>query len=390
MNDDNYVGFAGHVNYRGLECPYIFDKLHDELYELDEEGLEFANEVDGTRRAGEIENRELLEYSRSEGLLEFFSEPTKRPLSRGQSPIPSLRYLEMMVTLRCNLKCSHCYLGDGRAEDMEVELMRRVISEFDQMQGLRLLISGGEPLMYPHLEELGREIEDRGFRSVLLTNGTMLDSSHLETLPLQEVQVSIDGLEEGHDRLRGKGTFQKALAAARLVADRGLDLSVATMIHSGNLGELEKMEELVKNLGAREWSLEAPSGLGRWSDPGDMEVPFERAGALIGLGYGGSYHGSSEGYACGLHLAAVMSGGDVVPCGFYEDRPLGNAGDDGLEKAWKKKRVKRLDELEWCGDCDAAADCGGGCRFRAGGDGPDPLMCAAHGNPRGEPLKKGS
>ena len=65
------------------------------------------------------------------------------------APRPSLRYLELLVTDRCNLRCRHCYLGDAPGRDLPLPVLERVAREFEGMQGLRLLISGGEPLLHP-------------------------------------------------------------------------------------------------------------------------------------------------------------------------------------------------------------------------------------------------
>jgi radical SAM protein with 4Fe4S-binding SPASM domain len=384
---DPFVSFAPGVVYRGLETPHLFHVLNDELYELDDDGLFFIDEVDGSRRKSEVSNRELLDYSESEGLLDFSEEPAERPLARGSSPLPSLRYLELIITLRCNLRCRHCYLDEPKNVDMAPDLLSSVLSEFDEMQGLRLLLSGGEPLLYPHLDRLAKELSGRGYRVVLLTNGLSLNPERLNSLPVHEIQVSIDGMEQGHDYLRGAGGFKRAVEAARLATDSGRGLSVATMIHANNLFEMDELENLVKDLGAREWSLDVPCEAGRWAVGDSEAVSYEEAAAAMARGYGGSYHGSSAGYACGLHLASVMPDGDVCRCGFYSGAPLGNAGD-GLRKAWVSREPLYISELDWCRDCEAAPDCGGGCRFRAGGAGPDPVMCAVHGWPKGRAFLK--
>jgi len=383
IQKDKYISFASHVSFRGLECPYLFDKSTDELYELDDDGIKFFSELDGKKTAGEVENTELLEYSDSEGLLQYSDSPLENDLARGRSPVPSLRYLEVILTRRCNLSCGHCYLGDMEKADMGPDLLAKVLEEFDGMQGLRLLLSGGEPLLYPHLEKLADLITGRGFRSVLLTNGVLLDKNKLEMVPVHEVQVSIDGMEKGHEALRGEGTFAKSLKAAEIVLESGVDLSVATMIHAGNLDEIEELGQLVEKLGAKEWSLETPSELGRWTGAGGLSLPLEKAAEYMEFGFGGSYHGSGEGRACGLHLATLMPDGALLPCGFYPDRPLGNVSQDGLLESWRRKKVPMISEIELCSDCPDGDECAGGCRYRAGETGPDVLMCAARGWPAG-------
>ncbi len=381
---DPFVSFAPHVVYRGLECPHLFNILTDELYELDDDGMAFLDEADGSRRMSEIKDRELLEFTRSEKLLAFTPRPADGRLARGTSPVPSLRYLEVILTLRCNLSCRHCYLGEPEKKDLDPELLAAAIAEFDAMQGLRLLLSGGEPLLYPHWDRLAAELSGRGFRVVILTNGVALTRARRRSLPVPEVQVSLDGLEHGHDALRGPGGFARAVAAARLVAASGRDLSIATMVHKDNLKEMDGLEKLVKDLGAREWSLDFPLAAGRWGREESDGVSLDDAAAAMSRGFGASYHGSGEGFACGLHLASLTPSGDVCQCGFYLDAPLGNV-KNGLRAAWLAREATPLSALEWCRDCEAAAECAGGCRYRAGGTGPDPVMCAANGWPRGRP-----
>ena len=54
--------------------------------------------------------------------------------------------------------------------------------------------------------------------------------------------------------------------------------------------------------------------------------------------FGGSYHGSAAGHTYGFHLAALLPDGNLAPCGFYADAPLGNIGEVGLSAAWAKKK----------------------------------------------------
>jgi radical SAM protein with 4Fe4S-binding SPASM domain len=314
-----------------------------------------------------------------EGLLTTSSRAFPRPLTVGQAPRPSLRYLELQVTWRCNLACRHCYLGEARALDLPLSTIASLVREFDAMGGLRLLVSGGEPLLHPHWPEVNALLSSLSVRRVLLTNGTLLDDACLAELCFDEIQVSLDGLAAGHEVLRGPGTFGKAVNAAHRVREAGFDLSIATAAHPGNLGELEGLAELVEGLGAREWGIDVPCFAGRLAaEPGLALTPVQGAQAMV-RAFGGAYHGSGEGMACGLHLCTVAADGRVAPCGFYLDTPLGRA-EEGLRACWQRRRPLSLAKVEECAACPAAGECGGGCRFRApAADRPDPVMCALFG-----------
>jgi radical SAM protein with 4Fe4S-binding SPASM domain len=109
-------------------------------------------------------------------------------------------------------------------------------------------------------------------------------------------------------------------------------------------------------------------------------VAPEVGGRLLGYGFGGGMHASGPGFACGLHLMAVLPDGRAAKCTFYGDRPAGTA-EEGLRVCWERIRPVRLDELD-C-DCAVREACRGGCRYRAelfaGPRGRDPYRCALYG-----------
>ena len=377
-----YLSLAGHALLRRLEEPCLYDRAADELYELNPEGFEALLRCRGHLTVEQVGlEPEFLEYCLSEGLLVTHPDPRPKPLAVGPGPVPSLRYLELQVTWRCNLACAHCYLGPARGVDLPVPLIAAVLREFEAMGGLRLLISGGEPLMHPQWDRINALLSAYPLRRVLLSNGLRLDGAVLEDLAVDEVQISLDGLAPGHEALRGAGSYDKALAAARRVTARGLDLSVATMAHAANLDQMEGLERVVRDLGAREWGIDAPVVSGRLGDNARLAVPPEQAARAMERAFGGAYHGGGEGMACGLHLCTVAADAAVAQCGFYLDDPLGRV-DEGLWTCWARRRPLALTDLEGCARCPEAMDCGGGCRFRAAHRlAPDPVMCAVWGRP---------
>jgi radical SAM protein with 4Fe4S-binding SPASM domain len=208
----------------------------------------------------------------------------------------------------------------------------------------------------------------------------LLSDEFLKSLNVDEIQVSIDGIESGHDALRGKGTFKKAMAGLRMAAQAGYDISVATMVHSMNLNDFEEMEELFRGMGIREWSVDVPSLEGNLRDNPSFRLPPEIAGKYLRYGFGDGLHGGGEGFACGLHLATVTADGEVAKCTFYRSSSVGNV-DEGLEECWRRIVPVKLDELG-C-DCTVKGKCRGGCRYRAGllGErlGRDLYRCVAYG-----------
>jgi radical SAM protein with 4Fe4S-binding SPASM domain len=223
---------------------------------------------------------------------------------------------------------------------------------------------------------INEKLSDYGFRSILLTNGTLITKDTAKRLKVNEAQVSLDGMRGSHDALRGKGTFDLALDGIRHISDAGIAVSVATTLNALNAPELAELGCLIGSLGVTEWNVDMPSVAGRLAENRELLLPPAEAANYMSLGFGGSHHGGAEGYACGSHLCAVGARGQVGKCGFYLDNPAGRL-PEGLRDCWDRLAPLELSKLS-C-DCEHISTCKGGCRFRAasytGEFGPDPVRC---------------
>ena len=381
---NRFLRLSPHCSLKRLEKPYIYDIKKDELYEIDDKAEEFIKRCDGINLVSlRGEDGKFVNFCLKENLLQIVENPPSSlvprpsPLATRPSPIPSLRYLELQLTARCNLSCRHCYLGKPKNIELNFDSVRKILKEFEDIQGLRLIISGGEPMLYSSFWEFNNILPDYKFRKVLLTSGWFLGKKDALKLNVNEVQVSLDGLKDGHDTLRGKGSFKRAITAMKSVKEAGIDLSAATMVHPYNLNDFQKMADLFNSYNVREWGIDVPLQTGNLKSAKDFIVSPEKGGEYLKFAYGGSYHGGSEGYVCGRHICTIMPSGKVCKCGFYEDRPLGNI-EEGLRNCWERNYHMPLKDLQ-CHDCIYIEECQGGCRFRAETPtSPDPVMCALY------------
>lgn len=364
-----------------LETPSLYNAASDELYELTEEAFELLARCDGIHMLPELElPQELLDYCLLEGLLRLASYPRFRDIPVFRNESPSLRYLMVEVTERCNLRCRHCYLGEAGKRDMERDVFLDITGAFAGMGGLRLIVTGGEPLLHPDFEKLNDAVLGLPCRAVLATNGTLLGGDRASELNFREVQISLDGMRASHDELRGDGAFAAALAGCQAVREEGLDLSIATMTHSRNLGDLKELETLVRELGAVAWALDIPVEAGRLADNPGFLPELKEAVPFLDLAFGEGVHEQGKSTGCGAHLACADVEGSLLKCGYYRQLSGGSALPD-LRRAWKA--VPRTGIPAACSDCEFVADCAGGCRYRAeqmrGKGSRDPVRCLQFG-----------
>jgi radical SAM protein with 4Fe4S-binding SPASM domain len=388
MPSDKFPALGPGFILRKLESPCVYDIRKDELYELDEEALLFLKKCTGRNKLSEIlmngESSEIIEFMLDEGMILMTDGSESKNIKTPISPIPSLRYLLLNITNKCNLTCKHCYLGTSGNLDIKTKIFEKAVSQFEEMGGLKLMISGGEPLLHSGFSELMDILRSYELRVVILSNGTLIDKDAAKQLSgcVDEVQVSIDGINS-HDALRGKGSYERSMRGISSLKKAGIPVSIATMIHTFNAGEFHGMERLFSDMDIISWSVDVPCVTGALAQNKEYALPAKEAAGYLKYGFGAGAHESTGDHTCGSHMCSVSPDGQVSKCGFFEDEPVGSVND--LPLAWEKlcrNYLWTLDKLD-CHDCKLIHDCRGGCRFRAkqynGIFAPDPLMCHANG-----------
>ena len=161
-------------------------------------------------------------------------------------------------TAQCNLKCLHCYSASGAEmsdNELNTDQAKRLLSEFARAKTPVVLFSGGEPLLRHDLFELVSEAGRLGLRSVLSTNGTLIDTGIAERLAkvgIGYVGVSIDGEEESHDQFRGSvGSFKAALEGIGNCKKAGIKTGLRFTITRTNAEQIDFIFELAASVGVR-------------------------------------------------------------------------------------------------------------------------------------------
>ncbi len=195
---------------------------------------------------GQAEPSDALRYGRHSGklpshLLQFSAD--KKPV------------IVWNMTRRCNLKCVHCYARavDVHGKDeIDTASAKRMIDDLAAYGVPVMLFSGGEPLVREDLVELAAYAVEKGMRAVISTNGTLITpqkAAELKKVGLSYVGISLDGLEEAHDRFRGKkGSFAKALEGVENCQAEGLKVGLRFTINKRNAGEIPGIFNILRDM----------------------------------------------------------------------------------------------------------------------------------------------
>jgi radical SAM protein with 4Fe4S-binding SPASM domain len=160
------------------------------------------------------------------------------------------------MTRRCNLHCVHCY-SDSENRDYPGELTLdealRMIRDLADFQVPALLLSGGEPLVHPHVFELAEYARQLDLRLTLSTNGTLIDratAERIRAVGFRYVGISFDGLGKVNDQFRGKrGAFDAALSGVRHLTAVGQKVGLRFTLTRRNFEALPEIFELVEQEG---------------------------------------------------------------------------------------------------------------------------------------------
>jgi len=140
-------------------------------------------------------------------------------------------------TMRCNLHCPGCYAsGYSRKDDLEFEVIDRILTEGEELGMFWVTILGGEPFVRQDMWEIYKRHNDVFFQ--VYTNGTLIDKKaarKLAELGNVLVNFSLEGFEEETDARRGKGVFQKIMQGMDNLREVGAPFGFSSMVTRQNV-----------------------------------------------------------------------------------------------------------------------------------------------------------
>ncbi|VVS91816.1 aldolase-type tim barrel [Desulfoluna spongiiphila] len=218
--------------------------------------IQELREKDNTPGAAHTKN--ALEQLRTQQFLKLIPQRKPAPYS-GRGDVLSLdRLTECWIHLtdHCNLSCRHCLFScsPNTRKSLSFEEVEALYRSTEALGTETYYITGGEPLLHPDFERICRLLLSKETtRLAILTNGLLLPD-HLEflgTLPKDRLhfQISVDGLEENHDAMRGRGAFNRLLSIFNLLSEAGLNTSLAMAVHKGNVHQMADIVTLAGGFG---------------------------------------------------------------------------------------------------------------------------------------------
>jgi radical SAM enzyme (rSAM/lipoprotein system) len=233
-------------------------------------------------------------------------------------------------------------------------------------------------------------IYEKEFPWGMVTNGLALTPQRYRRLlqcGLRAMTISLDGIGETHDWMRGRnGSFEKAAAAIKMVIDSGeIAFDVVTCVNKRNFGQLNELKEYLIGLGLKEWRLFTVFPAGRAAQDPELQLSPEEFRGLMEFikatrkegrimaeygceGFLGNYEGDvrSHFYQCsaGITVGSVLADGSISACpSIRADYRQGNIYTDDFMDVWKN-RFQAYRDRSWmhkdeCASCKVWKYCKG-------------------------------
>ena len=347
--------------------------------------------------------------------MEELIHPTTPKLRKAKGPVVIWNLLR-----RCNLSCRHCYANSFDKEfdgELSLDECLRTVDQVKDAFAPALILSGGEPLLHPHIFEIAEYAKKKNIYLALSSNGILITPSvakRLREIDFNYVGVSLDGINETHDHIRGEvGSFLKSVEGIKNGVSQGLKLGIRTTLTNTNSHQISQMLDLSVDLGVEKFYLSHLNYGGRGNKKED--AVFKMTRDVMNLLYDKAFEycknqtnleivtGNNDadaaflimwakdkfpeenikhvrsllefwgGNASGTGVANIDSQGDVHPDTFWPGVKLGSVKEQSFSDIWKQNthpilNILRSDRKQITGRCQTCqffSICNGNTRVRA-------------------------
>jgi len=290
------------------------------------------------------------------------------------------------VTDRCNLSCVHCYINQpaaSRAAQTRELSAAQIAGLLDQMAEagtLFLLLTGGEPLLRLDFAEIYQMARQRGMVVSLFTNGSLLTPRIADVLADSRpfgIEITLYGATpQTYEAVtRAPGSYARCRRGIELLLERGLPLTLKSVLLRANRHELPAMRELAAELGVKfRYDGTLWPRLDGGEQPYDQRLSLEEMLALdledperrrqwekTAAAFSGQFVRAERVYSCGAGLQTfhVDSAGRMSICTMSR-RPAYDLLSMGFQEAWERlgelRQLKRQLDTP-CRTCAVGALC---------------------------------
>ena len=357
----------------------LIGKTEKELFEQD---LDFSYS---------LENPKTLINDFTQKTKELVKNSTQDFLLKHDFAKPRLASLQFELTSRCNERCIHCYIPNGKKDkgfDMSFDKFRYIIDQYSEMGGLGVTLSGGEALMNKDILKMLQYCREKDMKITLLTNLISLKEEQIPILKkvnLSLIQVSLYSMDAArHDTITTiKGSFEKTKTAIEKLHAADIPVQISCPVMKVNKDGYNKVMQYAKSLRMKsqtDYIMMAQADLDKRNLSNRISLSDTEKVIRDIIEYDKDYRDGTLNQdsissiskaeimntplcGAGVNDLCVTVNGDVYPCAGWQNYVVGNVFKTSLKDIWEKsEQLKVVRRVTWkdfpqCLKCDARDYC---------------------------------
>lgn len=331
-----------------------------------------------------------------------FTQATKEKINRNTQDFfleknqgkPLISNLQLELSSRCNERCIHCYIPNGKKNhgiDMPYSRFKNILDEFAEMGGIHVGLSGGEALLHKDFIKMLFYCREKDLKISVLSNLINLTEEHIKamkTTNVSLVQVSLYSMEPGiHDFITTiKGSFYKTKDAIEKLVAADVPVQISCPLMKANKDGYKEVLKYAQKLKVRsnaDYIMMAQADLDTsnlanrlslneteqvLSDIIEFDLDYVK-GMQMTRPINNEMNRDKEKYLsqplCGVGYdnCCITANGDVYPCAGWQDYIIGNVYTQPLKDIWENshrlRELRKINQSSFpeCLDCEARQYC---------------------------------
>ena len=330
---------------------------------------------------------------------DYYPQKTKQKVQRDTEEFflrhdqrkPRLASLQFELTSRCNERCIHCYIPNGKKNagfDMSFERFKYILDQYAEMGGLQVTLSGGEALMNKDIVKMLWYCREKDMQISLLTNLISLKKELIPILKdvnLSLIQVSLYSMDaEKHDSITTmKGSFEKTKTAIEKLHNADIPVQISCPIMKANKDGYDEVMKYAQRLRmkaqtdyimmaqadlntsnlANRISIEETEKVIRDIMENDVDYQTETLAQEPLSSISEEEFAEMSLCGAGLNDLCVTVNGDIYPCAGWQGFVVGNVFRESLKEIWehspKLEQIRKIKQKDFpkCLKCEARDFC---------------------------------
>lgn len=332
--------------------------------------------------------------------IKDFTQPTDQQVDRTTNDYmlkcdqrkAHLKSMQIETTSRCNERCIHCYIPNGKknlGKDMKIDLFRNIVDQFVNLGGFHLSLSGGEVFLHKEIISMIQFCREKDLEICILSNLVSLEDwqiPYIKEANVSYIQTSLYSMDSSvHDAITTvKGSQVKTKTALEKLIAADIPVQISCPLMKANKDSYVGVLQYARSLGVKSFSdyilmgradlctdnlahrlsIDETEKVIREIIENDRDYDkWIREKRQIVETIDTAEYSRQAICGVGLNNICIAENGDVYPCPGWQSMIVGNVYKSSLRDIWEKsnelKLLRRITHADFpkCLNCAAKKYC---------------------------------